>query len=396
MAARATISVRALARRIHLWLGLSLGGLFALIGVTGSILVFYVDLDDALRPEIKLSGSAAPPCWEHVLATARATYPDKTGPWRFEVTDRGGDIPARYYAPRERAGRDFAPMMVWFSADGARVLRRDYWGDYAVTWIYDLHHRLLLQSTGAKILGWSGIAMLLLLISGLVAWWPRPGALGKALRVKRNASPIRKLYDAHKVVGLASLGLLVLLAATGILLAMPKESAAVLTPALGAASASPAISASRPFGPQARISVDRAAAVARQALPDARLVWIETPAVDHGAYRLRMQADGDPSARFPHSFVWVAADSGRVLAIINAREANPHDQLLNWLHPLHDGSAGGLPGRLLVLLAGLAPGHLLIVGVLRWRLRKGKVAGEAPVQPRLRELGNGRRRDASL
>jgi len=369
MAPRATFSMRALARQVHLWLGLSLGVLFALIGVTGSILVFYTDLDDALHPEIRLSGAAPPPCWEHVLATARATYPEKIGPWRFEVTGKGGDIPARYYALPERAGRDFAPMMVWFSADGARVLRRDYWGDYAVTWIYDLHHRLLLQSTGAKILGWSGGAMLVLLVSGLVAWWPRPGTLGKALRIKRNASPIRRLYDAHKLVGLGSMGLLVLLTATGVMLAMPKECMMMLRPALGSASPPPTIAQSVAFRPEARISVDRAIAIAHGALPCAELVWIETPAVDHGVYRLRMRRVGDPSPRFPHSFVWVSPASGRVLAINDARQGNLHDQVLHWIHPLHDGSVGGLPGRMLALLIGLAPSQLLLVGVVRWRLR---------------------------
>ena len=44
------ISWRALARQVHLWLGLSLGVLMAVIGLTGSILVFYTDIDDALHP----------------------------------------------------------------------------------------------------------------------------------------------------------------------------------------------------------------------------------------------------------------------------------------------------------------------------------------------------------
>ncbi|MDR6626904.1 PepSY domain-containing protein [Caulobacter segnis] len=369
MAPRPTVSARALARQVHLWLGLSIGVLFAILGLTGSILVFYTTLDDALHPEISLSGAAPPPCWEHVLQTARTTYPDKKGPWRFEVTGSGGDIPARYYAPPERAGRAFAPMMVWFSADGARVLRKDYWGDYAVTWIYDLHHRLLMGEVGARILGWSGTAMLALLISGLVAWWPRPGTLVKALRIKRNTSPIRRLYDAHKLVGLGSMGLLVLLTVTGIMLAMPKECMAVLKPVLGPASPPSAIDTSAPFRPETRISVDRAIAAAHTALPCAELVWIEAPAVDHGVYRLRMRVTGDPSPRFPHSFVWVSPASGRVLAISDARQGNSHDQVLHWIHPLHDGSAGGLPARMLALLMGLAPVQLLLVGVLRWRLR---------------------------
>lgn len=42
--------VRLAVRRVHLWLGLSLGLLFAVIGATGSALVFYTAIDAALHP----------------------------------------------------------------------------------------------------------------------------------------------------------------------------------------------------------------------------------------------------------------------------------------------------------------------------------------------------------
>lgn len=385
---RSNLDVRALARRVHLWLGLSLGVLLAVIGLTGSILVFYPQIDDALHPEISLVGSAPPPSWERAYRTVRAVYPDKTGSWRFEVTGRGGDIPARYYKPAERAGRDFAPMMVWLSADGGRVLRRDYWGEYAVTWIYDLHHRLLLQATGGKILGYSGLAMLVLLLAGLAAWWPRPGSLGKALRFKRDAAPGRRLYDLHKLTGLYSLALLLLLTITGVLLALPKESAQVMSPILGAPGQPPeAAAADRSFTPERRISLDRAAATAMVALPGAGIAWIETPASDHGLYRIRMQAPGDPSARFPHSFVRIDPASGKVLAITDARHAGPHDTLLNWIHPLHDGSFGGLATRWIAVVAGLAPTLLLVLGVMRWRLRRRASLPAGHSTRRLRLLG---------
>ncbi|RZM08056.1 MAG: hypothetical protein EOP67_72300, partial [Sphingomonas sp.] len=41
--------VRILVRRVHLWLGLSLGLLFAVLGLTGSALVFYTGIDAALH-----------------------------------------------------------------------------------------------------------------------------------------------------------------------------------------------------------------------------------------------------------------------------------------------------------------------------------------------------------
>lgn len=369
MSSRSRSSVRAFARQLHLWLGLSIGALFVVVGLTGSILVFYNAIDDALHSEIRLQGAAPPPSWERVYQTARATYPDKAGPWRFEVTGAGGDIPARYYNPPERADRDFAPMMVWLSADGGQVLRRDYWGEYAMTWVYDLHHRLLLQATGGAILGWSGLAMLFLMVAGLTAWWPRKGGWRKALRIKPGAAPVRRLYDWHKQTGLWSLGLLALLTVTGVLLALPKESETVLTPVLGLPAVAPTIDKSAPFDPAQRIPVDRAVAIAQAALPGARIAWIETPSVDRGVYRLRLQAPGDPSRRFPHSFVWVAPATGEVLALTDARRAGAHDVLLNWIHPLHDASVGGLPARLLAVVVGIAPAILFVLGVMRWRRR---------------------------
>ena len=79
----------------------------------------------------------------------------------------------RYYNPPETAHRDFAPLMAWLSPDGTRVLRRDFWGDYAMTWIYDLHYRLQFGKVGGVIFGYAGLGLLALLLSGLWAWWPR-------------------------------------------------------------------------------------------------------------------------------------------------------------------------------------------------------------------------------
>jgi len=360
-------------RRLHLWLGLGLGGLFALLGLTGSVLAFYPEIDALLhpgiRPGIGMEG-AAPVDWNRALATVRAAYPDKRGPWRFEVTGAPGAIPARYYDPPERAGYAFRPMMVWLSPACDRVLRRDYWGEYAMTFVYDLHYRLLLGKPGGQVLGWSGFALLALLASGLWAWWPRGlkrTRWAKALRFKRQSHPQRRLRDWHKLTGLAGLAFLLLLIGTGIMLELPEESDAALGAVGLPVTAMPHVHAA-PAG--VRIGASQALRAASAALPGARVAWIETPPAAGGAWRLRMQVGGDPSYRFPHSFVWVDAASGAVLAIHDARRAGAGSTVNNWLHPLHDGSAGGVAGRLLAALSGLAPAVLFVTGWRRWRRRK--------------------------
>ncbi len=354
---------RQLFTRLHLWLGLGLGALMVLAGLTGSLLVFYVEIDGWLHPEQAAAGSAAPASYDRAIGTLRRTYPDKTGPWRIEVTHRPGAIPARYYNPPETAARDFAPMLVWLSPDGTRVLRRDFWGDTAMTWIYDLHYRLLMGRAGGVVFGYAGLALLVLLGSGLAAWWPR-GSLAKALRYKPRSAPQRRWRDQHKLAGLAGLPVLAMLTATGVMLALPQESDAVLGMVLGAPQPLPQVRGQS--GPDAQITPSAAMGAARAALPGARLAWIEIPGAGQAAYRLRLQAAGDPARRFPHSFVWIDQHRGTVLAMADARAAPLLNRFDNWLHPLHDGSAGGLALRLVVVLGGMAPLGLFVTGLRRW------------------------------
>ncbi len=124
-------SWRLFSRRLHLWLGLSVGMILVLISLSGAAIVFYVELDRWLHPEPKLQKPhAGEPDWEQAVRTLRAAYPDKTGPWRLEVTPDQQLIPARYNQPQETKGLHFAPLLVWLSADGSQVLRQDYWGRY--------------------------------------------------------------------------------------------------------------------------------------------------------------------------------------------------------------------------------------------------------------------------
>lgn len=367
MRARGT-RLRQWVRALHLWLGLGLGGLFALLGLTGSVLVFYPQLDAALHPALRAeAGVVGAADFDRALATVRRTFPDKAGPWRFEVTGGPGAIPARYYVPPERAGHAFRPMMVWLSADGARVIRRDYWGEYAMTFIYDLHYRLLLGEAGGAVLGWTGFGLMALLLSGLWAWWPR-GGWAKALRLKLGGHPQRALRDWHKLAGLSGLAVLVVLTGTGIMLELPRQSDAALGAiGLPVAEMPHVHDVADPGGAVVPPSVAAAAALAK--VPGARAAWIETPPASGGAYRLRLQVPGDPSPRFPHSFVWVSGASGAVVALHDVRWGGAGGSINAWVHPLHDGSAFGLTGRVLVLLCGVLPMVLLMTGWRRWRGR---------------------------
>lgn len=365
---------RSLLRQIHLWLGLILGLPFLILAFTGSALVFYIEIDALLNPAIRTASAGpaqdwASPVWDKALQTARARWPEASGKWSFEVTGASGAIPARYYPPSEghsHGHHGVDPLMVWFTPDGGDVLRQARWGDYLMTFIYDVHRNLLAGDLGNAIVGWIGIASLMLLVTGLIVWWPR-GSWRKALAYKRHAAPIRRLYDLHKLLGLSSLVLLLILTATGALLALPAEKTWLLGKLIAPMTPIPAPSSTAKAGSQ--VPIARALVAAHAALPDARLNWIDVPGPGEGVFRIRARVPSDPTHRFPHSFVFVDQYSGAVLAVHDARKGSASTAINTWIRPLHDASVGGLATRILGVLAGFAPTALFVTGFLRWRRR---------------------------
>ncbi|MFV0623674.1 PepSY-associated TM helix domain-containing protein [Sphingomonas sp. ac-8] len=348
---------------MHLWIGVVLGALFALVGLTGSALVFYRGIDGALHPAVRSAPGARPDSWEAVLAALRRADPTLAGGWRIEVPPEGGIVPARYMATPESLHRGFAPRLAWVDPTTGQVVRQEQWGERGLSWIYDLHYRLLAGPAGGTLLGVVGLLCLVLMASGIYLWWPATGRWRIALTVKRNASAQRHVYDLHNVSGVYGLVLLAGVTLTGALLELPGQvhpllaqmSPLFVAPTLHSAGTGP------------RISVDAAVAVATQRFPGARLAWIETPADAHGVYRITLAQPHEPSQRFPRTTVWIDARSARVLAVRDPRADGRGDVLLNWLHPLHNGEAFGLFGRLLVFASGLLPAVLFVTGILRWR-----------------------------
>src|SRR5688572_32919442 len=69
----------------HLWLGLTAGAIFAVAGVTGAFLVFYVEADRAADAELRPAHAPPPAAYAPILRTLEAHAPDRPGAWRIEV-----------------------------------------------------------------------------------------------------------------------------------------------------------------------------------------------------------------------------------------------------------------------------------------------------------------------
>ena len=358
---------------VHLYCGVALGGLFVLFGVTGSLLVFYLEIDATLNPQIKPQQTVqAPPSVEAVLRTLRQRFPERDGPWLIEMPlTPDSPLTARYYKPLERAGRFFSPMMVTLDPSTLTVTSQRFWGDYAMTWIYDLHYTLLLNENGHTAVGILGLFMLISLGSGLYLWWPSRRRLFAALRLQLRKGSARRVYDLHVLSGVYFWIVLLLLALTGAALALPGTTRSVLS-MMSDLHAPMKIAVPVLSGTQA-LDLDHAIRIAQAQFPQAEVRWVESSGVGGNPVFLRLYQAGEPGRRFPHTKVWLQPQTGEVLAVHDPVHNGAGDTVLAWLHALHNGEALGLTGRIIVLCTGMVLPLLFITGLIRWRQKSRAV-----------------------
>ena len=353
---------------VHLYLGLSIGLVFVLAGLTGSALVFYVELDEWLNPELHISAETAQQTqqpYETWLQALKQAHPERTGAWRIELPRHVKAMAtARYYKPKETQHLQFAPYMVSINPYTAQVVSNRFWGQFLMTWLYDLHYSLLLDNMGKTIMGIIGFVLLIILITGVYLWLPRPNKWRIALSFKRHSSIARFIFDLHKINGIYGLVLLLLLTLTGILLELPDTFNPLINQVSPLSQLPKVQSTPRK---NIRITVDTAVKVALQQYPQAQLRWIETPNSIEGCYRIMLYQSGEPSLRFPKTMVWIDQYTGQVLANKNAKHSSAGDVFITWLHPLHSGEIAGLTGRWLIFISGFLPAVLYVTGFIRWQ-----------------------------
>ncbi len=360
-------------RDIHLYLGLTIGAVFVLAGLTGSLLVFYVELDEVLNPELHITEQQTKQplqSYEAIYQALKQAHPERSGAWRLEIPRNSqAMLMARYYKVKEKEHVHFAPLMAWVNPYTAEVVSSRFWGDYVMTWIYDLHYELLLDKTGKIIMGIIGIFLLVSVVIGVYLWWPKSGKFKTALTFKANASKERFHYDLHNVSGIYGLIFLGLLLISGAILELPDYFNPLLNK-LSPLYKGDDFQSVATYVDQTRVTVDEAVNHAAKNYPNAQLRWIETPSNSQDSYNFRFYQEGEPSQRFPKSIVCIDQYDGKMLAVRDPSEQSSGDVFLSWMHPLHSGEIAGLTGRIIVVLCGFIPGILYYTGFIRWQQKR--------------------------
>jgi len=376
---------RSVCRTAHRWIALVSMVLLVPIALSGSLLVWHDALDALINPG-RYAGSdhgATQPTSLYLARAAEALpagitavalrYPDEPGD-PLTVTARG--------APREDGPASF--RRVYLDPPTARVLdvvdpRMSFVG-----FLHRFHENLTVPGLfGRQMVGWMGVAMFALALTGIWLWWPRNAAFVVGLRWRRAPATTSNL---HYVVGFWISIPLALVSLTGVYLAFPHTARSVTSSFAPMSPVPPRGGAGSEAMRQIALDAD---AVLAKALE-------ETHADAHGTrpaaiFVPRGGGARDETARraAPQWRVVLRDATGGTMTVLvddatgavrRAGDPLAGDRVAQWMRWIHEGSHSGPVWPCVVFLAGLALPALAVTGLVMW-LRGRRIRRSAVLAP---------------
>lgn len=351
--------------QVHLWLGLTLGALGILIGVTGSILVYDREIDAWLNPaRYRVSGAQAALAPGEYLKRAAQALEGRARPVNLRMPEDEG-MPVVVFARGKEGG---SVSRLYLDPPTGKVLEASPGGGF-IGWVHTFHENLTLREyMGREIVGLAGFAMLISSLSGLYLWWPARGRFREALGMRRGFTLSRNL---HYLLGFYCAVVLAMLSFTGIWLAYVDAGRAVVS----VFSAVPPRNIQAPETPEGGrpIPLEEAVRIAQALHPGAPVSGAGLPAGPRGVYRVNLHAGGS-AAPVNSAAVFIDPRSSVVLRNTGPATRSGGENFLVMQRLLHAGEVFGPLGRALIFVTGLLPALLVVTGTMMWlRQRRARI-----------------------
>lgn len=341
---------------LHRWTGGLVGLLLAVIGLSGTVLLWEDNW-------IMLDGANDAPASNPAELGSAIEVAIETGPALSRITFAGDEIGLHQAIYSDGSG-------AYISKDGTVVDQwSGLWGRPEL-WLFDLHHYLLMGEAGKAITGVLGILLLAFTITGAILWWRTRKTFRFRLWPPRYTASA--IIRHHRDLGIVASPLLLLVATTGTMMVFPAISGVLLSPLAGPNT--------KPDLPSDLASISEntdwqaVMASAQSAYPSAparRLMMPATPG-EPIAIRFRQDFEWTPNGR---SYVWLAPETGLVLGKDDPAMGDTASAVVEKFYPIHAAKVGGLVWRIAMTFAGFA---LVLLGLFAsWSFWTTKIANRS-------------------
>jgi uncharacterized iron-regulated membrane protein len=359
-------------RTIHLLCGLSAALLLGVQAITGLLLTHQDSLVPLFHPEAHAASESARAPLDALLATVTQREPTARLD-RIQFPSRAGAaLVARMLTP------DDGMHVVMLDPATGRALSSGPILAYPEQAAETLHGSLMLGAAGKWMVRITGVALLLMAISGFILWWPRRGRLRAALTINLRAPPRRLLRDLHLVPGAVTALFLTLSAVTGVLMtAEPLVYALVARIAPVAPDVDFDLPPLAPGAPM--LSAEDALQRLRARFPGDRLYKVRAQGERSRMIVAVFYAHGrsNPDAL---NMAGVDRATGKLTVLHDAARLPAGDAALAWLAPVHAGRIYGPLSKLIATLAGLTLLMMTLTGPALWLTKPRKPPVRRPAR----------------
>lgn len=358
-------------RFAHKWLGLTSGLIVFIVAITGCIFCFHDEIKDITRKEWRLVDVQDKPYVKPSELKAKA-----------EKLIPGGEVQLVAYTGPNRTAAVYiqGPEDYFFITfnpyTGQHLMTENMAEDFFIIVQY-LHMYLLLpEHIGKHIVSVATIIFILMMISGIIMWWPKKKKdLKNRLKVKWGAKWRRVNYDWHNVSGFYIAILAIIMAITGLKFSYEWVQEAIYFSAnlhggYEEEHAHPHIDINS-YDKISNDAIDLAMDQTFKKHPENQMFWVHFSSIekDHpietGAYPTSLNYDGQSN------YEYHPAD-GKLIKSQPYESKSAGMKLLELSYGIHTGQLFGLPGKIIAFVLSLIAAALPVTGFVIWYGRRNK------------------------
>jgi uncharacterized iron-regulated membrane protein len=344
-----------------------------MLGLTGSVLVYEDELNGmfGLAAGYVATGGAARPAGD-IIAAARTVAPAGYVPVGYTAPMAAGELASVRLAPPGRSGPGTDVVRVKVDPVSLETILELPNG--LLRQIFYLHSTLLMKNReGRQLVGWFGVAMLIMGISGLINWWPGRSQWRDAFFVSRHGRGFRFYHELHGTAGIWGLSVFLIVSFAGVYLAFPETVRGVVDLVLPTrdlrATANGlkvvAVAGEEPIG------IDEAITLAQSQFPGTAPSFAFLPTRADQPYRIGLLRP-DQARHAPAIIVFVDPWAHRAIEALDPRQFSLGERILAWQHSVHAGQGLGWVWKILVFFCGLLPLLFAVSGVAMWWLKRDR------------------------
>lgn len=362
--------------KLHLWLGLASGLVVLVVTITGCLLVFDKEIDEAVNHEFYfVPPQAQRVSLDEMLNKVAALHPGYTVTRMTLETD----APERSVLFLSKKGKALQYTAV--NPYTGQVIRSIDYNKRFFTIVLQLHRALCMNETGKVITGISCIIFLLMIGTGLVLWWPKRWKyIKQRLTVKWSASRKRFTWDLHAVGGFYVHLVLFATAFTGLTWAYKWFNDGIFLVFDGKPYKKVEAPLNQVQQPVAAGFYEQLYREANQRLPYKGEVRFILPENDKQAISI-FKENYEASISNVVDILYYEKGTGRLLKDHLYRNASTGWKVRRIMYPIHTGQIFGWPTRIIAFMACLVAASLPITGLYIWLGRKKKAAKAARKEP---------------